>query len=67
MTYAPHQQRVVDEKAELDAKIGKLAAFVHPSNAIFQDLPNAEAGRLVYQLSIMNEYSEVLGQRIANF
>lgn len=65
--YAPHQQRVVDEKAELDTKIEKLTAFIQPSNAIFQGLPNAEAGRLVYQLSIMDEYSRVLAERIAAF
>jgi hypothetical protein len=66
-TYAPHQQRVLDEKAELDVKISKLAEFVKPSNAVFQGLPNAEAGRLVYQLSLMLEYSKVLGDRIAAF
>jgi hypothetical protein len=65
--YAPHQQRVVDEKTELDTKIEKLAAFAQPSNATFQSIPNAEAGRLVYQLSVMREYSQVLGDRIANF
>jgi hypothetical protein len=67
MNLQPHQQRVVDEKTELDSKIEKLAAFVQPANAIFQSLPDAEAGRLVYQLSIMQEYSSVLGQRIAAF
>lgn len=63
----PHQQRVIDEKDALDKKIEKLAAFVQPTNAIFQGLPNAEAGRLTYQLSVMGEYSRVLGDRIAAF
>lgn len=65
--YSPHQQRVVDEKKELDEKISKLTAFVQPSNETFRSLPNKEAGRLVYQLSIMYEYSQVLGDRIGAF
>lgn len=65
--YAPHQQRVLDEKAELDVKISKLADFAKAENAVFQGLPNAEAGRLIYQLSVMREYSKVLGERIAAF
>lgn len=28
MSALPHQQRVIDEKAELDAKLGKLVPFL---------------------------------------
>ena len=65
--YAPHQQRVVDEKSELDGKIEKLVAFTRPTNAIFQSLPDAECGRLLHQRWIMQEYSRVLAERIAAF
>jgi hypothetical protein len=65
-TMAPHQQRVVDEKTELDDKRDKLRAFID-GNAIFAGLPNDEQERLVRQHSCMTEYSEILGERIAAF
>ena len=61
----PHQQRVVDEKAELDAKIDKLTAFI--DGPIFYGLPEAEQERLVRQLHYMGHYTAVLGERIAVF
>ena len=67
----PHQQRVVDEKAELDAKLEKLKVFIGNSgenpSAIFEGLPPAERSRLIRQASIMEEYSDVLRERIVNF
>ncbi len=67
----PHQQRVVDEKIELDAKLKKLRAFIENSgenpSAIFAGLPTAERSRLARQASIMEEYSDVLRERIVNF
>lgn len=64
---APHQQRVVDEKRELDEKLQKLKAFISSASftTIVQD--EAERGRLVCQEEIMNDYSAVLGERIAAF
>jgi hypothetical protein len=59
------QQRVVDEKTELDDKIGKLTAFV--GGNIFVSLPDDERYRLSIQLQHMNGYSEILGQRIGAF
>ena len=59
------QHRVVNERLELDVKIGLLAGFVR--TGIFKELPPAEAARMERQLSIMREYSEVLGERIAAF
>lgn len=61
----PHQQRVVDEKSELDEKLGKLTAFF-PS-AIFAGLDGAERERLQRQAVHMAAYSDVLGERIAAF
>lgn len=62
----PHQQRVVDEKSELDDKLGKLGVFIE-SSPIFAVLPDDERERLVRQKSCMGEYSEILGERIAAF
>jgi hypothetical protein len=64
--YAPHQQRVVDEKAELDKKIEALSKFIN-SSPVFKSLPHDEQGRMEYQLLIMAEYSSILGERIAAF
>ena len=61
----PHQQRVVDEKTELDAKREKLMAFF--STAMFHSLPESEQSRLLSQGTAMRTYSEILGERIANF
>ena len=65
----PHQQRVVDEKAELDEKLTKLRAFMpdDESNKIFMGLPQDEKVRLIRQEAVMSEYSEILGERIAAF
>lgn len=63
--YAPHEQRVVDEKAELDERREKLTAFY--STPIFHGLPESEQSRLLRQGVAMRAYSEVLGERIAAF
>ena len=62
---APHQQRVVDEKAELDEKLTKLVAFF--GNPLWATLPSDERARLSRQSEVMREYSEILGERIAAF
>lgn len=64
-TYAPHQQRVVDEKAELDARREKLGAFKNTD--VFAGLPWQEQERLNTQAHLMTMLSAVLGERIANF
>lgn len=61
----PHQERVVTEKAELDAKLEKLGAFFQGS--IIETLDQAERDRLKRQYEIMDQYSAVLGERIAAF
>lgn len=63
--YQPHQQRVVDEKAELDEKRAKLDAFFETER--FNTLDIAEQARMRYQAVAMKEYSSVLGERIAAF
>jgi len=65
-TLAPHQQRVVDEKAELDTKANALSNFIGLS-PIFETLDAAEQERQKVQIDLMWRYSEILGARIAAF
>lgn len=65
-TLYPFQQRVIDEKAALDANITKLADFMI-ANPTYKDLPSAEKGRLYRQQTAMLAYSHVLGERIEAF
>jgi len=60
-----HEQRVVAEKAELDAKRKKLDAFY--STPLFHGLPESEQTRLLRQGVAMGTYSNILGERIAQF
>jgi hypothetical protein len=62
----PHQQRVVDEKIELDQKIVGLSVFMEKP-AIFGTLPELERFRLFAQRRVMVEYSNILGERISAF
>jgi len=61
----PHQLRVVFEKDELDEKLINLKRFV--LGTVFSSLEPAEQLRLVRQARIMEEYSSILEERIANF
>lgn len=62
----PHQQRVIDEKTELDKKAKALSEFIGHSPT-FEKLDPAEQERLREQNDIMWLYSEILGARIAAF
>ena len=62
----PFQQRVIEEKAELDKKIDNLAEFIQ-DDVIYLDLDEAEQDRMNVQLDLMNDLSSVLGERIAAF
>jgi len=62
----PHQQRVVDEKVELDTKAKSLSNFIG-LNHYFEAIEPAEQERMKVQNDIMWQYSEILGQRIAAF
>lgn len=61
----PHQERVVEERADLDYKMDKLSAFLDSNT--YYNLPAGEQGRLVEQLGIMNQYRDVLDRRISAF
>ena len=62
----PHQQRVIDEKTELDIKATALSNFIGTS-PIFETLDSAEQERLKKQNDVMWQYSEILGARISAF
>jgi len=64
-TMQPHQQRVVDEKAELNERLGKLLAFFQ--SPVFDGLSEAERSRLRNQARFMDGYAAVLEERIAAF
>jgi hypothetical protein len=61
----PYQERVVEEKAELDEKLTKLRAFCN--TATFAGLDASERERLRRQAEHMADYSRVLSERIATF
>jgi hypothetical protein len=61
----PYQERVVAEKKELDDRLSKLVAFI--GGTVFLALPAAEQIRLADQSHAMQQYSDILGQRIAAF
>lgn len=61
----PHQQRVLDEKSELDIKIHKLVQFL--STDLFMNLDEENSVLLQQQLNFMVKYSEVLSNRIKFF
>lgn len=61
----PHQIRVVEEKDQLDDRLGKLRAFFGVDR--FESLPMAEQTRMRCQEVFMSGYSRMLGERIAAF
>lgn len=62
---APHQQRVVEEKHDLDDKLGKLITFL--DGDLFKTLDKHEQSRLRHQRAVMEDYSSILCQRIDAF
>ena len=62
----PHQQRVVDEKADLHEKANALSQFIGHS-PIFAKLDTAEQERLKLQNDLMWQYLEVLTERVTAF
>lgn len=60
-----YQQRVIDEKRELDAKATRLAEFIKLDT--YKQLDAQNRILLIKQRNIMYEYSRLLEQRIALF
>lgn len=61
----PYEQRVIDEKSELDTKLEKLKVFI--DSDMFQKLGHIEKDLLIWQAQVMCEYSTILERRIAVF
>ena len=61
----PYQQRVVDEKADLDVKLDALTAFLESETR--PSIHPKEHERMQAQANAMQEYSAILGRRIAAF
>ena len=62
----PHQQRVVNERDDLQDRIEKLVAFIDAS-PIFRTVGEEEQVRLLHQQDYMGNYLNVLNLRIAAF
>jgi len=60
-----YQQRVVEEKLDLDVRLFRLSSFL-PTEP-FYETSEAEQMRLQRQEMLMRLYSQVLGERIAAF
>lgn len=66
MNLQPHQQRVVTERDELQAKLKALTTFID-LNATFNTLTKTEQDLLQKQEVIMRQYVSILTQRIDRF
>jgi hypothetical protein len=56
------QQRVIDEKTQLDERLQKLEAFINTDAASVVSVE--ENQRLIRQQQCMNDYAQVLQERI---
>ena len=59
------QNRVVEEQQDLDVNIKKLDLFI--SGSVFFELSYDEQNRLKLQSEAMQEYSDILDERIEAF
>lgn len=60
-----YEQRLVDEKKELDGNHTNLIEFMEGD--VYRALPTEEQGLLIVQLTAMNAYSEILERIIELF
>lgn len=66
MEFAPHQQRVIDERRDLTEKLDKLILFF--DTPIFRnDIAEGERVRLREQRMFMTKYRDILTERINAF
>jgi hypothetical protein len=61
----PHEQRVLDEKRELDDRLERLRHFM--TTGVFRSLDNLERDLMWRQAAYMSAYSQTLGERIEKF
>lgn len=64
MALAMYQERVVQEREDLNNKIVKLKTFMEDST-LFSKVPTEERQRMGRQLVAMTQYRVVLDERIA--
>lgn len=62
----PHQQRVLDERNELNGRLSKLRVFITTSPT-FDALPNDDKMLLKRQSETMGTYYDILNMRIERF
>ena len=60
-----YQERVSQEKEELDSKLSRLSTFIKSDE--FASVPMAEQVRLKQQRTVMKQYSDILAARIDGF
>lgn len=65
MKLLPHQERVVDEKAELDGRLRSLTSFT--LGETFHTLPEEDRELLLIQRAQMASLSYTMGARIRRF
>jgi len=65
-TMQPHEQRVLDEKRELDERLVKLVSFI-TSSPTFRSLDPEDQRLMREQRKAMLDYSDTLESRIARF
>jgi hypothetical protein len=58
----PHQQRVINERAELDDRRSRLNSFMDTDE--YAVLDHVQKDLLKRQYKAMTEYSNILGERI---
>lgn len=61
-----YQQRIVDEKNELDDRIDKLSTFIESDVFVFE-VDQEQQNLLLIQLSTMRSYSLILDLRVQKF
>ncbi|MEQ1977590.1 hypothetical protein [Xenorhabdus sp. SGI240] len=61
----PHQQRVIDELAELNERIEKLSVFI--GGDTYNTLEETDRYLLRVQRSAMYNYAEILHMRVKRF
>lgn len=65
VTYAAHEQRVIEENYELQVKIDKLEAFM--LTPVFTGLQEEDQLNLQKQFGAMQLYARMLRERIKRF
>lgn len=61
-----YQERVIEEKEQLDTRIDKLSAFIKAS-PVFGMMQSEDQNAMKEQLRVMNLLSSILGRRIERF